>query len=780
MALIRPVKLNGRWHPFLISLALLPLLDGAVRGQAQDESIVTIEAALIDQPPHDVIVLKEAAGGGRFKVAPLPFPNRQLPSPRPEDSVRIERVVLLKKENALYEIYWRDIEDIEIYEDQIYKQAKAKLAADDFAGAFMNLSFLLKNYPSMPDLEGLRREFLLRSADRLFRAKELRQTLSALEELRQTAPDYDAERVKRVLSRVAGSLIENYVNTSELNNAKALMQRLRSSYGELPDLQAWDVRFEKMADEKRQLAVKLKNEGKFREARSAAISMLEILPNVPEARELVAEINRLHPMVRVGVMQRAGELEPASLHNWSARRAGSMVYQSIFQFQKIGGEGGRYGFALGSFRHSDDRQELVLTLDPQRAALVDAYVLSQLLMQRADPSNPQYDPSWSAILKQVIVTSATQLTIQLRRPNVLPHALLQWVLPENGMFPPLLGPFRMEVEQGEETSFALRSPANNGQPLEIIEVFYDDPQQAVNDLLRGDLDVIDQLNPSDAKRLTNEKNLRIGSYALPSVHMLVPTSDNPYLAKDKFKRALLYATNRQAVLTGELLNSTSPQDGRLISGPFPVGVGASDPLAYAYDKSIEPTPYNPNLAKLLVAMCQRELADAAAKADEEPPIMEKLSVACPDFEFARVAVQALIQQWANVGIKAEMIVLPAGKSYDSNTPSDLLYLATTPWEPATDIERLLGGNGVAATNNPFVALGLEKLRDAKNWREVRTTMQDLHRVIDYHLPVLPLWQITDRFVVNRVLQGLNNEPLSLYENVGQWRVDFGNLETAAK
>jgi ABC-type transport system substrate-binding protein len=254
--------------------------------------------------------------------------------------------------------------------------------------------------------------------------------------------------------------------------------------------------------------------------------------------------------------------------------------------------------------------------------------------------------------------------------------------------------------------------------------------------------------------------------------MLVPISDNPFLAKDKFKRALLYGSNREGMLNGELLNSTRVEDGRLISGPFPIGVGGADPLSYAYDPEVIPTGYNPQLAKLLFVMTQREL-------DAIPPVLEKLRVACPDFEFARVAVQALIQQWSIVGIKAEMVILPAGKSYDVNTPCDLLYVTATLWEPATDIERLLGASGLAATDNPFIVLGLEKLRGARNWKEVRTSLQDLHRLIDYHLPILPLWQITDRFAASRYVEGLEDAPVSLYENVGQWRINLGFLETAS-
>ena len=59
-------------------------------------------------------------------------------------------------------------------------------------------------------------------------------------------------------------------------------------------------------------AERLMEDKKFREARSAAAAMLEILPDTPAAKQLVQEINRKHPMIRVGLMQRSTELLRAS------------------------------------------------------------------------------------------------------------------------------------------------------------------------------------------------------------------------------------------------------------------------------------------------------------------------------------------------------------------------------------------------------------------------------------------------------------------------------------
>ncbi len=762
----------------LLSLLIVCVLLSKLTGQ---DSIAVAEPPLIDQQPFDLITLNAANGGTSVKVFPLPFPDRQIPaSPNPQDKLR---VILVRFPEREYEVLWRDIERVELYEQRVHAEAVSKLAAKDFIGAFQNLSYLLKHYPHMPRLEELRLDFLLKSAADRYQAGELRQTLSALEELRATAPNYQSATVMRVLSQVADSLVTTYQKADDLGSAKLLLERLSQAYGAtLPVVASWQQKLEAMALAKKTEAAELLQRKEYRRARQAATSMLAILPDMQAGQQIIEQINREHPMVRVGVMQRTVELDPTSLVDWSARRGGLLVQQPIFQFLETGAEGGRYGFALGAYRLSDDRQQLMLSLDPKVAPQVDAFNLTQILLSRADPNSEEYDPTWAAIFRSASIPTTNQVLVQLKRPNVLPHALLQWTLSsseEEAAEPLLPGPYQFAAQDAQETSFAIRSAIEqHGQPAEVIEVFYDDPQRAVNDLLRGEVDVLDQLYPADAKRLATDPRVRIGTYALPTTHMLIPLSAHAYLANGKFRRALLYATDRQGMLSGELLNSEDPNDGRLISGPFPLGGSLNDPLAYAYNKNVQPLEYNPQLARLLLVMTQQELRETAKRTGQSVPKLEKLIIGCPDYEFARVAVQAMIQQWANVGIDAEMLVQSMEESLAKKC--DLIYVTTTMWEPATDIQRLLGGNGIAATDNPFIVQALETLRLARNWREVRNALQDLHQLIDYHLPVLPLWQIADRFAVRKYVAGLEDRPLSLYQNISAWRVDLGQLQTAAR
>lgn len=763
----------------MLGLSLVAWMIVAITpAQAQSD-----EQPLIDMVPFDVIVLTATAGGQSVKIAPLPQRNYDK---RPAETERLE-VVLLSHPERKYEILWRDIEQLNLFERMIYDEAMKKLGEKDFIAAFMNLSFLMQNYPKTSNLEKLRRDFLFQSAAVMFaesRADFSRyfQTMSTLEELRATAPDFETNSVMAGLAKVTDTLLKHYESKGDMSSAKQLLARLEKTYGDkLQTVVDWKARLLNLAEQRKAEAIALMEQGRYREARSAAVDMNNISPDITGGPELVTEIRKRHPMIRVGVSQRAGELDPGSLVSWSARRAGGLVYRPVVKFLETGTQGGKYQFALGKMKLSEDNLQLMMTIDPKIPAGISGYDLAQVLTKRATPNDASYDASWAAVVRSVSTPNPTQLLVRLQRPHVLPQALLQFSFPDTKeTASPLAGLYRMNANDQAETSFVLRDKqAGGGAPVEIVEVFYEDPKVAANDLLRGEIDVLDQVYPTDARRYEQSKLAKVGSYMLPSVHMLVPVSEHPYLLKDKFRRALMYATNRHEVLRGELIGSDNPQDGRVLSGPFPIGSDTNDPLNYAYDATIKPKPYEPRLARLLIYMVEKEVAAQYQKLKQPVPENTPLRLGVPNYELARVAAQALLQQWSLVGVKAEIVPLPEGRAFDADSKCDLVYLSTTMWEPAIDIERLLGGSSPAKSNNPFIVQALTKVRKARSWRETRVALQDLHRLVDFHLPILPLWQITDRFAYSPQLHGLGDRSVSLYERISEWRLASPGVPVAS-
>ncbi len=206
--------------------------------------------------------------------------------------------------------------------------------------------------------------------------------------------------------------------------------------------------------------------------------------------------------------------------------------------------------------------------------------------------------------------------------------MLQWPVSElNDTSLQSAGLYRRAEDQPENERkyrWARESRAASGQPLEIVESLYQDPKQAVADLLKGNIEVIDRLFPADAALLrsatrSKDRGIQVESYALPMVHMLVPQGDHPYLEDRDFRRALLYAIDRQAILDGEILGGARSPESRLISGPFPIGQSDNDPLSYAYNQEITPVPYDPRLAQLLTILTRQKLAAMAAKTNTPEP-----------------------------------------------------------------------------------------------------------------------------------------------------------------
>ena len=164
---------------------------------------------------------------------------------------------------------------------------------------------------------------------------------------------------------------------------------------------------------------------------------------------------------------------------------------------------------------------------------------------------------------------------------------------------------------------------------------------------------LDQLFPADAIRLRKSKSIRVANYPLPTVHMLIPCSDHPYVSERTFRRALLYGINREDILTGELLEGLSFDGCRVLSGPFPAGLELNDPLGYAYDQSIVPRSYEPPLAKLLLAMNANQMKSQYQRKKEEMPELTPIRLALPPDNLSRVACEAIRSQWLLLGLEVE-------------------------------------------------------------------------------------------------------------------------------
>ncbi len=760
-----------------ICLCLLLMTTLGARAQAQQDKLldeIGVAGSVLDEAPFDIITMKKDEQGKvrSVKVNPIEFPSRKVPQ-SPKDTERF-RVTFPLFPDRTYEILWRDIEKVILFEELVLQQATSLLEQKKFSEAFEHLDFLLRNYPQTQGLAKLRRDFLFRSATEMMGQRQLPHALGVLEEFQRMFPDdRDKDSIRNAISNVSSKLIESYFAVNDLATARAMIIRLEKDYKDpLPVVAKWRGKFLELAISFREKAIRERDAGDYGKARQEALRMLAIEPDIEGGKQLLNELILAYPMVRVGVFQMSDKPDTASLADWPSYRFGQLVSRPLFEFLNTSPAGGKYRFRYGSFQHSDDQTEFDLMIqNPGKDGVPDSLALSQAFLDRATVGNSNYAPAWAAIIDRISVFGPERLKLKLRRPHVLPEAFLQWEL-KNNSDQAARSLYRLKSSEPglKRFDWADTKRIVDYQPKEIQEILYSDPQKAIADLVRGDIEMIDRLFPADAFQLRNVASVITDQYALPMVHMLIPRSKNAYMDDREFRRALLYAINREGILNGEILGSTSSDVSKVISGPFPLGVSEADPIAYAYNKSIENFPYDPQLAKVLMMLTISKLKNQAEKRQEVFAPIPTLKLGVPDYEFAKVAGQAIVQAWKLIDVPAELVVLQTTPSQNESSELDFLYVSAAVWEPATDAERLFGIGGPAQSNNQYIAYALGQLSVARNWREVRQGCHDLHALVAAHLPILPLWQVNETFAYRRDLLGIVKKPTGLYQDVQKWRL----------
>ncbi|NNE01145.1 MAG: peptide ABC transporter substrate-binding protein [Pirellulaceae bacterium] len=732
---------------------------------------------LLQEEPHDIIYFTEKSGGGWAKVRLLTLPGRKMPV-KPTGSLKFQVIDIEAKDLTAK---WSEIEKIDFWETRLEREIKERIAKGDFVGAYPFLSVLIRDYPNRPGLRELRCDFLWNDAVARARKGSRGATLAMLEELRRYAPEYRRSQVLAAIGATTNQVLERLVKEGKLDLAQQILARLEKDYQEerLASIETWNAEFLNMAQAKRKEALDALEKKDYRAARTLARASVNLKPDIEGGDALVKEIDRIYPLVNVGVLQSATVFEPTRIDNWAARRSGRLLYRSLFEIKGAGPEGGEYDFIFGETDISPDRTVFDMYLETEKLGeplnRVNAFFLADMLASRAQEDKENYFSPWAASVIGIGLDGPKHVECVLRRPHVLPECLLQvtvdgsWFGGEKGS---PTGAYRRDVVEGNLTRYTLvEKPKVQTKPREIVEVRVDSAADAVSMLLKGEVDVLDQLFPADAIRLRRSKNVRVSNYPLPSLHMLVPCSEHPFVSNKTFRRGMLYGINREDILKGELLEQLDSPGCRVISGPFPAGLEMNDPLGYAYDQSIEPRRYEPSLAQLLLTVATNQMNTAAARKKQDPPKMTPVRLAYPADNLSRVACEAIRSQWMLIGLEVELVQLPVGRTYPEKDTADIVYIAAAVWEPIIDARRLLGPEGLAGSESQMVGLGLRRLEEAKNWKEVRDRLLDLHSITHHELPVLPLWQLVDSYAYRRQLVGVGNEIVSLYQNADNWRLD---------
>jgi tetratricopeptide (TPR) repeat protein len=736
------------------------------------------EDSLVELEPYDELVLTAEFDNAVLKVVPLELPGRRLPQKR-AGAVRIR---LFARPNRQYDVQWSSISEARLFEDLVLDQAKDWVGQGKFGAAYQNYAWLLERDPEYPGLTEALEAYLFTDASAAFRSGDLDTSLARLLEVYARNPQRPGLSV--ALSRVAESRLEGWVRDGRFRPARAMIRQLKQTLA--PTEQATVLKWEKLlAGQGAKLFAAAQEQFQakdYRQARQLVNRAVITWPQTPGARELAAAINERFSQVVVGVHA----LQPAqpgdSLADAPSRRTGPLTHRTLMELTGYGPEGGQYRCPLGDYSEDDTGQELTITLrqgipwsvGPGEITGID---ISRTLLDAADPLRVGYRPEWAQALDGVSVERVFRVHAFLRRPHFRPQALLtipvQSAVDADGQRQ-AFGPYVLADQTESETRYRASenyASANPDQLKELVEHGYADADAAIAALVGGEVSVLARAAPWSVPQLKAHDELVVDRFAFPRVHALIPNRSRGPLASRTFRRALVYGIAREVILRQELL---AGPDSKVLSGPFLVGTSFEDPIGYASDEQITPRPYDPRLAMTLASVAMKELATkqrpAAAEEEQAALPLPTLVLVHASNPIAVAACEAIERHLERAGFSIERKLWREGLQYD------LRYVELAMWEPVVDAPRLLGEHSLTGGPSPYMTLALARLAKARDSKQVRSRLQEIHRLVHDELSIIPLWQLVDHFAYHRSVAGIGQRPAGLYQNVEAWRTEL-RLET---
>ncbi len=743
------------------------------------------DVPLYEQDPFDQVTLDENNRNAVLKVLPLDLPNRQVPEKHAPGDVLVIRIA--DQPEKKFEVAWDSIKKVVLFEQMLLDKAGELDRAGKRDEAYAFYRFLAEKYPHTPGLAAAYEDYLFQEAKALHEQKRDRAALAMLRELLRRNPRHP--KLEKAMGAMTDKLAERYVADGDYRSARILIENLSAAFPNHPLAVQWMARFRQEAEKLFAEAKQCKQSGDLRQASVVSRRILVIYPALEGAKELAEELRKIYPRVVVGVTQSVPEVccgrsggDIGVLTDWATRRTMRLSHSTLTRFAGAAAGGGRYDCPVGQIRITENGRKINVQLDPNRQwssgeAVLSGYDVSRRLLALADPADPAYRPDFARLFKTIAVQDVYRVEIEMSSAHRHPEAMLQTLLlpytqsrGSDAERLPSLGMYVYVDQSGVETAFVRNVRHSGGsaaQPQEVVEHRFADGAAAARALQRGDIDLLDRVGPRQIPMLRADKNLVVQPYALPLTHCLIPNGRKPLMANQAFRRALAYGIDRQTILN-QLLQGLSPADGTLATGLTPSMIAVKDTADNMLGEPIKPWTFEPGLAMVLAETARRELA--GTKETENLSASISLTLCHPPGDVARIACAAIRQQLAAVGLKIVLKELPWLAQRQIPEEADLLYVELALWEPAVDVPRILGDEGLPSRCSPAMSDALRRLEDANDVGSSAIALHRINRMVRDEAAVLPLWQWTDYCAFRANIEGIRPRTLALYQDIQRWKL----------
>ena len=397
-----------------------------------------------------------------------------------------------------------------------------------------------------------------------------------------------------------------------------------------------------------------------------------------------------------------------------------------------------------------------------------------------DPSINSPFISMFKSFKSVNVKNRYTVEIDLKNPSLsLPFYLDVGILPKHLLIgkdlrkaefnyhPIGTGPFKTESWSKDEIILKANEDYFKGKAHlnKVIVKFFRDQRVVWAELMRGTVDCVFLTSSKNYDIIEKVPEFKVYSFLVPCYDILTFNQINRYFDQREVRKALNYAVDKERIVT------------KVLKGKGRSSCGTIYPQSWAYDKAIEPYPYDPKKALDLLNSEGWEDTNRNHILDRNGREFEFALLIVKEDDVSRECALLIQQQLLDIGIVVNVKSLPfpiyknslLTKRFDAALLSifsddpDKNYL----WWHSSQINE---GFNVFSYRNEKVDELLDRGRSTLCKEERIRIYHQFQRKIHDDPPGVFLFWRDYLIVIHKRFRGISLNPLRILSNINEWYV----------
>jgi peptide/nickel transport system substrate-binding protein len=330
------------------------------------------------------------------------------------------------------------------------------------------------------------------------------------------------------------------------------------------------------------------------------------------------------------------------------------------------------------------------------------------------------------------------------------------------------GPFKMERWSEDEIILKAHEDYFEGNPHlnQIVVKFFNDQRVVWAELIKGNVDCVFPTYSKNYDVIERIPDFKIYSFLNPYYYIVALNVENISFRQKKVRQAFNYAVDKKRILA------------RVLGGKGRVSSGTIYPQSWAYDKGIEPYPYDPKNALKLLEEAGWKDTNGNHILDKDGREFEFVLLVVEGDDVARGSALQIQQQLVDIGIRMKVTPLPFSMMYEkflSTKKFDaclLTILSDSPdrnyaWYHSSQIDH---GFNVSSYKNQRIDDLLEQGRTTLDEEKKKKIYHRFQEEIHDDPPGVFLFWRDYLIGIHKRFRGVKVSPAGVLNHINEWYV----------